>query len=347
MSPGTLIIAEVAQSHDGSLGTAHAFIEAVAESGADAVKFQTHIAAAESTPAEPWRTRFSTQDQTRYDYWKRMEFSRSQWRDLKRHADDLGLLFLSSPFSLEAFGLLEELGVEAWKIPSGEVANRALLNAAAATGKPVYLSTGMSAFAEIDDAVGLLRAGGSPLTVLQCTSDYPCRAEDVGLNLIAELSERYGCPVGLSDHSGTIFPSLAAVTLGAVVVEVHVTLSRSAFGPDVPASITVAELAELVRGVRFIERMLASPVDKDSSAERLAPMRRLFTKSLVAARPLEAGAVLAASDLLAKKPGTGISPDRVGEVLGRRLSRPLALDELLTEEHLVATESPVNEGSNR
>ena len=148
-----LIIGEVAQTHDGSLGQAHAFIDAIARAGADAVKFQTHIAKAESTPEEPWRIKFSTQDSTRYDYWRRMEFSADQWAELKKHADSRGLLFLSSPFSTEAFSLLHGLGMNVWKIASGEIGNLPLLDKIAATGKPVILSSGMSDWRELDNAM--------------------------------------------------------------------------------------------------------------------------------------------------------------------------------------------------
>jgi N-acetylneuraminate synthase len=329
-----LIIAEVAQAHDGSLGLAHAFVDAVAAAGADAVKFQTHIAAAESTPAEPFRVAFSRQDTTRYDYWKRMEFTEAQWRGLAEHARGRGLLFLSSPFSLEAAELLLRAGVPMWKIASGEVANLPLFERLAATGLPILLSTGLSPLAEIDAAVGRIRARGLPLTVLQCTTAYPCPPEQVGLNLIPFFRERYGCAVGLSDHSGTIYPGLAAAVLGIEVLEVHVTLSREMFGPDGPASVTTAELRQLVEGVRFVETMRANPVDKDALAAGLAPLRDLFTRSVVARRDLPAGAVLAEADLAAKKPGTGIPAGRLPQVVGRRLRRALAADSLLGPDDL-------------
>src|SRR5436309_2202786 len=213
---------------------AHAFIDAIARAGADGVKFQTHIAAAESTPSEPWRIQFSRQDEARYDYWKRMEFTESQWHELKRHADHLGLLFLSSPFSLEAVELLERVGVAAWKVASGEVSNVPMFERMSATGLPMLLSSGMSSLEEIDEVVQRVKQKGLPLAVLQCTTAYPCPPEKVGLNLIPEFRARYGCAIGLSDHSGTIYPGLAAATLGIEVLEVHVAFSREMFGPDVP-----------------------------------------------------------------------------------------------------------------
>ncbi len=333
-TPPCLIIAEVAQAHDGSLGMAHAFIDAAARAGADAIKFQTHITAAESTPSEPWRVKFSYQDATRYDYWQRMEFTEEQWHGLKGHAEKRGLKFLSSPFSLEAVELLERVGVAAWKIASGEVNNTAMFERIGTTGLPVLLSTGMSSLSEIDAAVAQVKAYKLPLTVLQCTTMYPTPPEKIGLNLIPFFRERYNCSVGLSDHSGTIYPGLAAAVLGSEVLEVHLTLSREAFGPDVPASVTTAELAQLVNGIRFIERMRANPVDKEVMAHELAPVRDLFTKSLVARMDLPGGTVLKGEHLAIKKPGTGIPANRLAEVIGKRLRRTVKVDELLYEQDL-------------
>ena len=331
-----LVIAEVGQTHDGSLGLAHAFVDAVADAGADAVKFQTHIAAAESSPGEPWRVRFSYEDDSRYAYWQRMEFDEDGWRGLRAHAHDRGIAFLSSPFSLEAVELLERVGVPGWKIGSGEVSNAPLLDRVAAGGLPVLLSTGMSPWAEIDAAVARVRAAGAPLALLQCTSAYPTSPQEVGLNVIAELADRYGCPAGLSDHSGTIWPSIAAVALGARVVEVHVTLSREMFGPDVPASVTTAQLAELVRGTRYLEAAISAPVAKDAMATTLQPMRDLFQKSVVARRDLAAGTVLAPDDLTCKKPGGGLAPDRLADLAGRVLARGVRRDAILREDDLTA-----------
>jgi N,N'-diacetyllegionaminate synthase len=335
----TLIIGEVAQAHDGSLGAAHAFVDAIADAGADAVKFQTHLAAAESTLAEPWRTPFSRQDTTRYEYWSRMEFTEPQWLGLREHAADRGLLFLSSPFSLEAVALLRRVGVDAWKVASGEVTNLDLIRDLAGDGREVLLSSGMSTWHELGAAVDVCRAAGAPVTVLQCNTAYPCPPEKVGLNVLGEMRDRFGCPVGLSDHSGTIFPALAAVTLGAAVIEVHVTLSRRAFGPDVVASITDDELAELVRGVRYVEQALAHPLDKDEEAQQLGEMRSIFTKSVVARHALPPGHVLAIHDLAAKKPGTGVPAAELGGFVGRRLTTAVAPDEMLTWDH-VAVDAP-------
>ncbi len=329
---GCLIVGEIAQTHDGSLGTAHAYIDAVANAGANAIKFQTHIAAAESTPGEPWRIKFSRQDATRFDYWKRMEFTETQWHGLAEHARERGLIFLSSAFSFEAVDLLERVGVPAWKVGAGETSNLPLLEKMARTGKPVILSSGMSGWAELDAAVNCVHENGAPVAVLQCTTAYPCPPEKLGLNVIAELRNRYHCPVGLSDHSGTIYAGIAAATLGANILEVHVTFSHECFGPDVPASITTTGLKQLVAGVRFIESALLNPVDKEAMAESLSEMKRVFGKSVVAARDLPGGHRLNATDLAYKKPGTGIPAALFQKVLGRQLRRAIAADTLLSEE---------------
>lgn len=323
------VIGEVGLAHEGSLGTAHAYIDAIADAGANAVKFQTHIASAESTLEEPFRVKFTTQDVSRYDYWQRTSFSETQWAELLEHATARGLVFLSSPFSIEAVDLLERIGAPAWKVGSGDVRTAPMLARMAATGKPILMSSGMSSWAEIDAAVGQVRAAGVPFAVFQCTTAYPCPPDKVGLNILGELRDRYGVPVGLSDHSGRIFASLAATALGANLIEVHVALSRRAFGPDVRASLTPEELHELMAGIRDIEAMLAHPVDKDATSRDMAPLKAIFSKSLVAARDLAAGHRVLPEDITMKKPGTGIPASRLHEFVGRRLRRKIQQDTLL------------------
>jgi N,N'-diacetyllegionaminate synthase len=328
------VIAEVGQSHDGSLGTAHAFINAIADAGADAVKFQTHIAAAESSPDEPWRVKFSPQDDTRFEYWKRMEFTAEQWRGLKKHADERDLFFLSSPFSEEAVDLLTDVRVAAWKIASGQITDLWMLERLAKTGWPVLFSTGMSPLDEVKWAVEWAQAKGLEVAVMQCTSAYPSTLDGVGLNVMTSFRDDLGIPVGLSDHTGTIYPSLAAAALGAQLLEVHVTFSRQSFGPDVPASVTFDELRMLVEGVRATEAMLANPVDKDAVAIEMARMRELFTKSIVARRDLDAGTTLRVEDLTTKKPAQGISARRMNEIVGKRLARAIGAGAFLQEEDI-------------
>lgn len=328
-SDRTLVIAEVGQAHDGSLGTAHSYIDAVAEAGAHAVKFQTHIAEKESSSYEPWRTKFSLQDDSRMNYWKRMEFTPMQWARLKEHAEKRGLFFLSSPFSLAAVELLEDLGIIGWKVASGELTNERLLEAMLATGKPLLLSSGMAMLEELDLAVKRCRDANAPFAVFQCTSQYPTSPERCGLNLIPEFIERYRCPVGLSDHSGTIFPSLGAVSLGAELVEVHVTFSKQAFGPDVASSVTFEELSNLVEGTRYLHKAKNHPVNKDELVETMEDIRGTFRQSLIAGEDIEEGMELTRQNISMCKPCIGIPADHFQKVMGKRTRRSFRQGEFI------------------
>ncbi len=328
------VIGEVAQAHDGSLGHAHAFIDAIADAGADAVKFQTHIADEESTLDEPFRVAMSGQDATRHAYWERIGFTGEEWAALAEHARARGLVFLSSPFSVEAVELLDRLGMAAWKIGSGEVRTAQILDAMAATGRPLLLSTGMSPWTEIDDAVARIRAAGALLAVFQCTSRYPTALEDVGVNVLDELRGRYAAPVGLSDHSATIFPAMWALAHRVDLLEVHVTFDRAMYGPDTKASLTFAELATVCAANDAFATFRSYPVDKDAIAGELTQMRELFTKSVAVRRPLAAGTVLAAKELTVKKPGTGIPADELTALVGRRLTKDATPDRVLCWEDI-------------
>lgn len=325
------VIAEISQNHDGSLGQAHAYIDAVAESGADAIKFQTHIASEESTIHEAFRVNFSYCDKTRYDYWKRMEFSEEEWKGLYDHAVSVGLEFLSSPFSVAALEMLDRIGVPAWKFGSGEVFNSILIDKAIETGKPLILSTGLSMFHEIREQAERITRAGNKLMLMECTTAYPSKAEQIPIGLIRKYLETFDCPIGISDHSATVFPGIAAVALGARCVEVHVTMSREMFGPDVPASITTGELAELVRGVRFVNEMKHCKVDKEALSEETLKLRQVFSKSLYANRDINAGEVLTAEDIGIKKPhdDCGMGVDEYHDLIGKRLLIDLKKDEVI------------------
>ena len=317
------LIAEVGQAHDGSLGIAHSFIDALVGSGVDAIKFQTHIAEAESSTYEPFRTRFSYEDNTRYDYWKRMEFTPEQWHGIKAHCDKAGLDFISSPFSNAAVDLLEEVGVAKYKIGSGEVSNFLMLEKIARTGKEIILSSGMSDLNELDSAVKFLRPFENKLTVLQCCTSYPTKAEDIGLRVMDVLQKRYGLPVGLSDHSGVIYPCLAACALGASIVEFHITFDKRMFGPDSTSALCVDDIRRLAEGVRFIEAAMGHGSEKSDSS-KFESLRQVFGKSLAVNRNLKAGSILSFDDLEAKKPaGYGIPAKEFQRVVGKTLSRSL------------------------
>lgn len=328
------IIAEVGQAHEGSLGIAHSYIDAMARVGVNAIKFQTHIAEAESSEFEPFRVKFSYEDETRFDYWKRMEFSEDQWIGLKKHCDEVGIEFLSSPFSLAAIDMLERVGVKRYKVGSGEVNNHLMLEYLAKTGKPVLLSSGMSSFEELDDSVALLKAFGTPLSIFQCTTSYPTQPENWGLNVIPELKQRYGVPIGYSDHSGDIFACLFAAVQGAELFEFHAVFDKSMFGPDAKSSLTPAEVAKLVKGLRQYEQSLLNPVDKSSNSQ-YTELKGIFEKSLAVNKDLPTGHVLRLEDLETKKPKEkGINAAEFQKILGARLARPLSKWEFLNKTDL-------------
>ena len=336
MSTKIEIVAEVGSVHDGSFGNAAKLIELTALLGADTVKFQTHIAEAETTRNAPSPPYFDKED--RFRYFERTGFSRQQWHALKQTcaANDVG--FLSSPFSIEAVELLEEVGVGSYKIASGEVTNLPLLEAVAGTGKPVLLSSGMSDWAELDRAVEALSRGRGRVTILQCTTAYPCPPERVGLNVIGEMQHRYKIPVGLSDHTEGIAAALAAAALGASVIEKHLTFSRAMYGSDAANAAEPETLRAMIDGIRAIEAMMAHPVDKADIAP-YREMKAVFEKSVVTRHPVAAGERFTKENLTTKKPGTGLPAACYSQVLGRTAIRDLPIDSLLSEDD-IAPASP-------
>ncbi len=313
------LIAEIGQAHDGSLGLAHSYINALSETGVNAVKFQMHIAEAESSIHEPFRVKFSYEDATRQDYWKRMGFTCDQWQGLKDHCDQLNLDFICSPFSNLAVDWLENLNVKTYKIGSGEVTNFLLLEKIARTGKSVILSSGMSNYQELDAAVEFLKSKSVDFSILQCTTSYPTKPEDLGLNVIAELKNRYNCIVGFSDHSSTIAVGIAAVAVGAEILEFHVVFDKKSFGPDSKSSLTIDEVKSLAKATKEIYTAIQNPVDK-SSNQKFEPLKKIFEKSLAVNKELNAGHILTFDDLEAKKPAEfGIAATHFENVIGKKL----------------------------
>ncbi|MDB2464709.1 N-acetylneuraminate synthase family protein [Amylibacter sp.] len=318
-----LVIAEVGLVHDGSLGAAHAFIDAIADAGADAVKFQTHIASAESSPGEAFRVNVFPQDENRYNYWERTSFTESQWVGLKKHAEDKGLIFMSTPFSIEAVKMLRRIGVNVWKIGSGETNNILMLDEIAKKDDVILLSSGMSYLHELENSINYLKDKDIQLLVMQCTNHYPCPPEKLGLNMITDYEKCFKIPVGFSDHSGEIGPCLAAVTMGAKAIEVHVTWHSACFGPDVKASLTIENLSLLTKNIRIIETALSNPIDKDLMAEEMDEMRVLFTKGLVAKTDIPEGNIITKDHIDAKKPCVGIPVHEYKKVIGKVAAREL------------------------
>lgn len=333
----TYIIAEIGNTHEGSLGLAKQFMKAAKECGVDAVKFQTHIFEAESLPSAPNPPYFK--DETRKEYFERTAFSLHQWIELKAYANkELGLDFMSSPFSLEAVDLLESIEMEAFKIPSGEVNNLPLLEKVGRTGKKVLLSSGMSSWEEIDEAVKALKDNGcKDLVLLQCTSEYPCPADQSGLNVIQEMRSRYeqdGLKVGYSDHTMGIAIPIGAVVLGATVIEKHFTLSNKMYGSDAKNSIEPEEFKRLVDEIRDLDLALGSTVNKNEKVKELTHMKMTFEKSIVSVQPIKRGETITMDKLGFKKPGDGIQAKYYKDVLGKQAKVDINLNEQITLEML-------------
>jgi N-acetylneuraminate synthase len=252
-----------------------------------------------------------------------MGFSLAQWKGIKQHCDALRLDFICSPFSNLAVDWLEEIGVKQYKIGSGEVTNFLILERISQTGKPVILSSGMSSYAELDTAVAFLRDRKVLFSLLQCTTSYPTQPEQYGFNVIQELKERYQVPVGFSDHSATISTGIAAVALGAEILEFHVVFDRQLFGPDAKASLTIQETKELVIAVKNIAAALSNPIDKNSNTD-FYQLKQIFEKSLAVNKKLPKDHVITFDDLEAKKPkGYGLDASRFQEVIGKVLNKDL------------------------
>lgn len=321
MNPKSVfIIAEVGQAHDGSLGILHSYIDALAETGVDAVKFQTHIAEAESSIYEPFRTKFSYVDKTRYDYWERMEFTLNQWKEIKHHCDEVGIEFMSSPFSNKAVDLLEEVGVKRYKVGSGEINNFLLLEKIALTKKPIIISSGMSSIEEITEAINFLKPFGNDLSLLQCTTSYPTKPGQWGLDIIAQLKEKFLIPIGFSDHSGLVHSSIAAVAMGAKIIEFHIVFHKKIFGPDSKASLNFNQTNQLVEAVRDLEVEFSKEHTKNID-DNLKNLKSMFEKSLSINRNLKKGHIITFDDLEAKKPkGYGINANEFKNVIGKKIN---------------------------
>lgn len=315
-----MLIAEIGSVHDGSFGNAKKLIEAAASSGADAVKFQMHIASAESLPDAPNPPYFN--DESRIDYFNRTAFTLDQWIELASHAKERNVLFLSSPFSIESVDLLEKINISHYKIASGEVSNIPLLERIAATGKSVLLSSGMSSWNELDEAVDIFKSSGSEIILLQCTSFYPCPPEKVGLNVLSELKNRYNLEIGYSDHTTGIAAPIAAATLGATIIEKHFTFSRLMYGSDAKFASEPHEFKYLSSCLNDIWVMLKNPVDKSDNSG-FSDMKKIFEKSVVTACSIPRGTKICRDHLSFKKPGTGIKAREYKKLLGKIVTRNL------------------------
>lgn len=329
----TYIIAEAGVNHNGDEKLALQLVETAAACGADAVKFQTFSADKLVRPgadkAEYQKRETGSGDQ--HSMLKALEMSPELHRKLLARCKEVGIEFMSTPFDEDAVDFLLELGMRRIKVPSGEISNEPFLDFLASKGMPLIVSTGMATLAEIERAVAVigaarLRAGytgelASSLTILHCTSNYPAQCSDVNLRAMRTIADATGMPVGYSDHTLGLAVSTAAVALGATVIEKHFTLDRDMPGPDHKASLSPQELAALVRQIRDVEVALGSSVKAPTASE--LQVRALVRRSVTTARAVTAGSVLAADDLVLLRPGNGIEPREIGQVVGRRAARDL------------------------
>jgi N-acetylneuraminate synthase len=273
------IIAESAQTHEGSNGPAKPTMTQVAKHGADAVKFQIHFADEESSPKDEFRTGFEFFDKNRYEYWKRIEFDTQTWLMLREYAKSLGLDFIVSVFSLKALDLALDIEVDYLKIGSGEIFNPILMEKLKNLNVPIILSSGLSTMSELREI--LISFINKKIILMQCTSSYPTSFDEIGLNVVREYLDEFQIEVGLSDHSGSIYPSLASFSEGARYFEVHVTMHKSMYGPDVSSSLSLDELYVLRQGLDVFFKMYSNPVNKEKIDDNRLETKRLFKKLLL------------------------------------------------------------------
>lgn len=329
----TLIIAEAGVNHNGDLALARELIDIAAEAGADVVKFQTFTADSLVTAAAAkaaYQLTSTDAGQSQHAMIKKLELTRAMHETLIAHCEARGIEFFSTGFDIESVDMLYQLGLVRLKVPSGEITNLPYLRHVAGYGLPVILSTGMATIEEVRAALEILRDAGAPrdgVTVLHCTTEYPAPMDGVNLRAMLTLRDALGVPIGYSDHTVGTEVAIAAVALGAEIIEKHFTIDRSLPGPDHPASLEPAELQSMVAAIRNVERAMGDGVKRPTAGEEAN--KKVARKSLVAATAIRAGDTFTEANLAVKRPGTGVSPMLWDEVLGRRASRDFAADELI------------------
>ena len=327
----TFIIAEAGVNHNGDWDTAMKLIDAASEAGADAIKFQTfkteNLVSRSAQKAEyqkitTWKT------ETQFEMLKKLELSEKAHHDLFQYCQQRKIMFMSTPFDIESIDFLNNLGLEIFKIPSGEITNLPYLRKIGKFNKKVILSTGMADLGEIEDALNVLTESGTPknnIVVLHCNTEYPTPYEDVNLQAMLTIKEAFKVNVGYSDHTIGIEIPIAAVALGADVIEKHFTLDKNMPGPDHKTSLEPKELKTMVEAIRNIEKALGDGVKKVSASE--LKNRPIVRKSIVAARHIKKGEVFTGENITVKRPGEGISPMKWDIIIGRRASKAFKKDE--------------------
>ena len=326
---GTLIIAEAGVNHNGDMKLAKKLIKVAKTAGADFVKFQTAVfCTSKFAPKAEYQKKETGANETQLEMARTLRLTLEQHEELYHYCHEMGISYLSTPFDLESIAFLKKLNLPVWKIASGEITNLPCLIEIAKTRNPVIMSTGMSNMNEIRTAIEVLyKYGSKKITLLQCHTDYPTEYKDVNLRAMNTLKKEYNLPVGLSDHSAGIESSIAAVALGASVIEKHFTLDKNMYGPDHKASIEPKELIDLVSSIRNIEEALGDGIKKCTNKERKNII--VARKSIVAKRDINKDELLTEENITTKRPGNGISPMKWFEVLGTEAIRDFVEDELI------------------
>lgn len=329
----TFIIAEAGDNHNGDFDTAIKLVDAAVDAGADCVKFQTFITEnviSKFAEKADYQKENTGSNESQFDMVKKLELSFEQFRAIKQYCEKRGILFLSTPFDLDSISFLEEINIPFWKIPSGEITNLPYLEKIARTGKKIILSTGMSTMDEIKNAIEILKKNGSgEITLLHCNTEYPTPFEDVNLLAMKTLQETFQVNVGYSDHTQGIEIPIAAVAMGATVIEKHFTLDKNMEGPDHKASLEPNELKQMVVSIRNIEQAVGNGIKQPSPSEK--KNIDIARKSIVAKCDIKKGEVLSEDNLYIKRPGNGISPMRWYDIIGTKAVRDFKEDELIEE----------------
>lgn len=327
----TLIIAEAGVNHNGRLDLALKMVDEAKRAGADIVKFQTAIperVISRYADKAEYQKETTGNEESQLEMCRRIHLKLSDYDIIKEYCEEVGIEFLSTPFDLESIDYLEKLGMKLWKIPSGEITNLPYLIKIAKTGKPVIMSTGMAELKEVEEAVNVLKEGGAgEITLLHCTTEYPAPFDSINLKAMNTLREKFGTKVGYSDHTTGIEVVVAAVSLGATVIEKHFTLNRNLEGPDHKASLEPEELEVMVNKIRIIEKALGDGIKRAAEAEK--KNIAIARKSIVAAKDIKKGEILSENNITTKRPGNGISPMQWFEVLGTEAIRDFGEDELI------------------
>jgi len=331
----TFVIAEAGVNHNGSVDLALQLVDVAKASGADAVKFQTFRAETLVTPSAvkaPYQDRTTSASESQFEMLQRLQLSADDHRKLIQHCRKIGIQFLSSPFDIQSADLLDEMGLPIYKVPSGEITNLPFLRHLARKKKPLIVSTGMSTLGEVEEAVQVLQVDGAKqITLLHCVTEYPAPFDQVNLRAMLTLKAAFGLSVGYSDHTTGIEVAVAAVALGAEVIEKHLTIDRSLAGPDHHASLEPDEFEKMVAAIRHIETALGTGIKKAAPCElQNIPIAR---KSVVSSQALPVGHRIVSGDLEIKRPGTGLAPKFLPAMIGRTLRTSVDRDEVLTWDH--------------